>query len=182
MRNAVRLFASVKPARFLEAGNPTGLTGLYTHPTPRSTLIYLYNSTLDKLKGLPEHSVYRQSTEAVTRHRLKIVDSIIPNGYADWLKRAEKKIEENAALFDGRRPGPHSISERGGQLFVTTIGKEEEDERVEEWDGEKVSTGTLEGTRTPEERKGQKHIAQEEGSVDDSGFVWEPEPPLEASQ
>ncbi|KAG9622147.1 hypothetical protein KCU64_g20939, partial [Aureobasidium melanogenum] len=66
MRASSRLLAQA--SRFLTPGAPTGLTGVLTHAAPRSTLLYLYNSTLDKLKQFPEHSVYRQSTEALTKH------------------------------------------------------------------------------------------------------------------
>src|SRR6266487_2308508 len=67
MRATSRLFASVKSGRFLEPNTQTGLTGLLTHPSPRPTLIFVYNSILDKLKALPETSVYRQSTESLTK-------------------------------------------------------------------------------------------------------------------
>lgn len=56
-------------------GYPTGLAGLYQHPNPRPALISLYNYTLNYLqKNFPEHSVYRQSVEAMTKSRLKIVE------------------------------------------------------------------------------------------------------------
>ncbi|KAL8896946.1 MAG: hypothetical protein Q9207_007466, partial [Kuettlingeria erythrocarpa] len=51
-----RLLAAVKPERFLTPGNPTGLTGLLTHPAPRTQLLYLYSATLAKLARLPAHS------------------------------------------------------------------------------------------------------------------------------
>lgn len=57
------------------SGYPTGLAGLYQHPNPRPALISLYNHTLSYLnKNFPEHSVYRQSVEAMTKNRLKIVE------------------------------------------------------------------------------------------------------------
>ncbi|KAK5653865.1 hypothetical protein OQA88_7789 [Cercophora sp. LCS_1] len=96
MRRTFRLLASVKPARYLEAGRPTGLTGLYTHPSPRSTLLYLYSSTLDKLKAVPEHSVYRQSVEALTKQRMAIVEAAVPPGYEEWAVRARKIIVDEA--------------------------------------------------------------------------------------
>src|SRR5271167_3819326 len=54
---------------------PKGITGLRHHPQPRNQLIGVYNATLDSLKDLPEHSVYRQSVEALTKERLKIAES-----------------------------------------------------------------------------------------------------------
>lgn len=56
------------------SGYPTGLTGLYQHPNPRPALIALYNHTLSVLdKKFPKESVYKQSVEAMTKNRLKIV-------------------------------------------------------------------------------------------------------------
>lgn len=56
------------------SGNPTGLTGIYQHPNPRPALIALYNHTLTVLdKKFPKESVYKQSVEALTKNRLKIV-------------------------------------------------------------------------------------------------------------
>lgn len=56
------------------SGNPTGLTGIYQHPNPRPALIALYNHTLTVLDTkFPKESVYKQSVEALTRNRLKIV-------------------------------------------------------------------------------------------------------------
>ena len=57
-------------------GVPTGLAGIYKHPNPRPALVTLYNETLKTLKeNFPADSVYRQSTEALTQNRLKIVES-----------------------------------------------------------------------------------------------------------
>lgn len=182
MRLASRLLANVKPARFLEAGNPTGLTGLPTHAAPRSTLLYLYSATLDKLKAIPDHSVYRQSVERIIQHRMGIVDAIKPQGYDDWAERAKKMVQEHPEIFDSKTPGPHSLSQHGGQTFVTTQQKAEQDERLEEWDGEEVTAGTLEGPRFAEERASQKFIAQKDYLIDQKAVQWEPEPQLEASQ
>jgi NADH dehydrogenase (ubiquinone) 1 alpha subcomplex subunit 5 len=113
MRPALRLLASVTKGSqlYAEAGLPTGLTGLLTHYSPRSTLLYLYSSTLDKLQSFPEHSVYRQSTEALTRHRMSIVESVKPAGLAEWQQRVEKLVDEHPEAFK-RVP---VISEPGGK-------------------------------------------------------------------
>ena len=180
MRGATRLLASVKPGRFLEAGNPTGLTGLFTHPAPRSTLIALYGATLDKLKQLPEHSVYRQSAEAITRHRLNVIESVKPEGFEDWVQRAEGKFKDNPDVFlnMGRKM---SMSEVYGRSGMATESSEEKDDREIEWDGEPVRA-TLEGVRTPDERAYQKSLAQDQPSTENAAVTWEPEPPLEATQ
>ena len=101
MRPALRLLASLSQTthRYLEAGAPTGLTGLLTHANPRSTLLYLYSSTLDALKQLPEHSIYRQSTEALTKHRMQIVENIKPAGLAEWQQRISQLVDEHPEAF-----------------------------------------------------------------------------------
>jgi NADH dehydrogenase (ubiquinone) 1 alpha subcomplex subunit 5 len=53
----------------------TGITGLHPHPQPRTRLLHLYNATLEAVKTIPEHAVYRQSVEALTKNRIKIVES-----------------------------------------------------------------------------------------------------------
>lgn len=57
------------------SGYPTGIAGLYQHPNPRPALIALYNQTLQVLNSkYPSHSIYKQSVEALTQNRLKIVE------------------------------------------------------------------------------------------------------------
>ena len=171
MRATLRLFAAVKPGRYLEPGNPTGLTGLFNHPAPRSTLLYLYGSTLDKLKAFPEHSVYRQSTEALTKHRMQIIESIIPEGYEEWAKKAAEKVEKYPEAF---QPGGNfKYQTAGGQSFVTTEDNDYEDQEFT----------SLEGPRDAEEKAAEMKMLKRGRRVDYSDTVkWEPEPPLEASQ
>jgi hypothetical protein len=99
MRGALRLLAKVQPEKFLEVGAPTGLTGILTHPHPRPTLIYTYNQILNKLKAIPETSVYRQSTEAITKARLKIIQDAKPAGYEEWRTRVKAEIEKNPDAY-----------------------------------------------------------------------------------
>lgn len=171
MRNTLRLLAAVKPGRYLEAGDPTGLTGLSNHPAPRSALLYLYGATLDKLKTFPDHSVYRQSAEALTIHRMSIIESIKPEGYDEWAKKAAEKIEKHPEAF---QPGGNYVhTSAGGQDFVTDEDKTFEDQ---EW-------AALEGPRSPEEKAAEIALLKKGRRQDYSKIVnWEPEPPLEASQ
>ncbi|RUO96373.1 ETC complex I subunit conserved region-domain-containing protein [Jimgerdemannia flammicorona] len=53
----------------------TGITGIAVHPTPRPHLIKTYGDTLTALSRLPATAVYRQATEALTQHRLAVVES-----------------------------------------------------------------------------------------------------------
>lgn len=54
----------------------TDITGLDVHPAPLSALQKTYDTTLNLLKTLPEDSVYRQATLAVTQQRLSILNRI----------------------------------------------------------------------------------------------------------
>ncbi|KAI4103636.1 MAG: hypothetical protein LQ339_004165 [Xanthoria mediterranea] len=174
MRSTSRLFAVVKSERFLTPGNPTGLTGLLTHPAPRSQLIYLYSSTLDKLSKIPEHSVYRQSAEAITRQRLNIINGFKPPGYEEWAQRAKQKIDEHPNVF-GKDREPSTV-------FMSAQLTEERDQRDVQWDNRKQPAG-LEGTRTAEERTQQSAVATKAAFTPEADIVqWENEPPLEASQ
>jgi NADH dehydrogenase (ubiquinone) 1 alpha subcomplex subunit 5 len=81
--------------------SPTGITGVLTHPHPRPTLIALYNHTLSLLQKLPAHSVYRQSTENLTKARLDIISSIKPASYETYASaRAQNGLPEQPALRD----------------------------------------------------------------------------------
>jgi NADH dehydrogenase (ubiquinone) 1 alpha subcomplex subunit 5 len=188
MRRTTRLLASAKPARYLEANTPTGLTGLYTHPAPRSTLIHVYSSTLDKLKQLPEDSVYRQSTEALTKQRLKVISSVVPAGYEEWAAKAKQTIAEHPEVFNtpaGEIPhdgGRHLKTVVNGKVFITTKLDGDRDELLEEWDGEPDLGPELEGTRTAAERKSQVTIGLKRPGEDEKTVSWDPEPQLNADQ
>lgn len=143
MRAALRLLATatgtVRPsARFLKPGSPTGLTGLGTHPSPRSALLYLYNHTLDKLKQIPEHSLYRQSAEALTKHRLAIVEQYVPEGYEAWQERARKLLEKHKSDLTARQfDGQHARLVEGpdGRAYFIRQMVTPQDWRDVEWDG-----------------------------------------------
>ncbi|KFZ02966.1 hypothetical protein V502_11351 [Pseudogymnoascus sp. VKM F-4520 (FW-2644)] len=188
MRATIRLFASVKPSRYLEAGAPTGLTGLFTHPAPRSALIYLYSSTLEKLKRFPEDSVYRKSTEALTKQRLQIVESVVPEGFAAWQEKLQKLVKENPDVFTTPKGaaaymgGMHVKETMGGNEFVTSTPGKVYDEQNDEWDGEKVYEGELEGTRTEAERKSQADLAEERPQEETRRVELDDEPSLTAEQ
>lgn len=94
MHPSLRLFTARLPPFSV-----TGLTGVLTHPNPRPTLIALYNHTLTLLSQLPAHSVYRQSTENLTRHRLNIIESVKPPGYEAYKQELEA-AKEKAGVKD----------------------------------------------------------------------------------
>ncbi|WVQ82522.1 hypothetical protein IAT38_004651 [Cryptococcus sp. DSM 104549] len=89
------VFSALKP---LKAS--TGLTGLEVHPTPLPALKSLYSSTLSSLSLLPPTSVYRQATEALTQHRLAIVEKAgedIEAAESEFGKIIELVVEEAKA-------------------------------------------------------------------------------------
>lgn len=182
MRGTLRLLAAVKPGRYLEAGAPTGLTGLKTHPNPRSRLLYLYGSTLEQLKEFPDSSVYKQSTEALTKHRMQIVEAVKPTGIEEWQKRAAEKIQQFPDRFKLNNPGRYSTKKSGGNTFVEFRPKED-DSRIDyvEWDGE-VGSPLLEGPRTQQDGNFNAMASMREPPEREDPVQWEPEPSLEASQ
>lgn len=178
MRSTLRLLAAVKPGRYLEPGVPTGLTGLLTHPAPRSRLLYLYSSILEKLNALPESSVYRQSTEAVTKHRMSILEKIKPTGFDEWEKRAVEKIKKNPEIFESENPN-YGGRKVGDKFFVAARELPDNDDL--EWDGD-TGRPTMEGTKS---EKGARFNARElrrRAPSRDDLVDWEPEPALEATQ
>ena len=149
MKSALRLLASVRSGRYLEPGNPTGLTGLYNHPAPRSTLLYLYTATLERLKELPEHSVYRQSAEALTRHRRSLVESVKPEGFDDWVAKLQKRSQTTLNGSDDEASESQDFKQ-GDQQFSLHKASFGDREPHREWDGEHV-VDPKEGSRSPGE-------------------------------
>ncbi|PGH27045.1 hypothetical protein AJ80_01230 [Polytolypa hystricis UAMH7299] len=175
MRATLRLFASVKPARYLEPFTPTGITGLTTHPSPRPTLIYLYTTTLGKLKQLPESSVYRKSTEALTQRRLKVIQSVKPPGYEAWLERVKTAVAQDPERFK-------SVARLDG-TFAAYQADEPIDPEDAGWEGVNFNP-QLEGPYLTEGQMNER-VAEIESSLERSDLAdphWEAEPPLEAAQ
>jgi hypothetical protein len=182
MRATSRLFASVKSAsKFLEPNVPTGLTGLSTHPSPRPALVWTYRETLNKLTQIPASSVYRQSVEALTKHRLEIVEAQKPEGYEAWLERVRKHIEANPVGYN------KLLNEDG------SLGSEKAHvEHVEVWDGVVTRQDALaEGPNSPAQAaKKSAILAAEVQKVDREAEVGavatvedlEVEPPLTKEQ
>lgn len=183
MRPTTRLlFASVKSAgKYLEPNTPTGLTGLTTHPRPRPALIYTYRKTLQRLAQLPANSVYRQSVEALTKSRLNVVESTIPEGYDQWLARVTKQIEASPAAYN-------KLKNSDGSLSSEKIYRE----KGISWDGEfKRGDQLPEGANTASQAETKARMVQAEMQKVDreeaEGILptvedLEPEPPLTAEQ
>jgi NADH dehydrogenase (ubiquinone) 1 alpha subcomplex subunit 5 len=149
-------------------------------------LLYLYGSTLNKLQSIPETSAYRQSVESVTKHRMGLVESIVPPGYNEWAAKAKELVLKSSEQFrvnSGRIDGSEVRAVKlGDRVFVVGTRHEEKDIRVEEWDGEEDEGGELEGVRTPEERQDQVIWAERKPLEDHEQVEWEDEPQLTADQ
>jgi hypothetical protein len=177
MRASIQRFAKVKPGAFLEANTPTGLTGLTTHPAPRPALILTYRQTLEKLQQLPASSVYRQSTEALTKHRLSIVEATKPAGYDEWLSRVQKQISANSEAYKGiKRPDGSYAHDRIPE------------ERSDVWDGVVTRSSALDtGNFTEQAVMDRTRRITEEVEIVEKPAVptvddLEKEPPLSAAQ
>ncbi|MCJ1445214.1 MAG: hypothetical protein MMC23_005719 [Stictis urceolatum] len=188
MQATKRLFATIttasgaSAARYLTPGNPTGLTGLLTHPSPRATLIQIYTRTLSALTQLPPSSAYRASTEALTKHRLSIVQSITPQNYTAWRARASKLIEEHPEQFVGiTGSAPKELVPEWVEASICArdvVGMSGVEREEQEWDGE----GFVEMQEGGGESEGNFRKG-ESGPVSSGGRVgWEPSPALEAAQ
>ncbi|KAB8648494.1 hypothetical protein FH972_026150 [Carpinus fangiana] len=144
--------------------------------------MYLYGATLDKLATLPEESAYRQSVEALTKHRLSIVEKQKPAGYDEWHKRVAEQIKSNPEIFGPSGDAVEAIANK--QRYVIQSRTEAPDEREVEWDGDMAGERT-EGPKAVADRVNQ---AQEFGagrSVDEirqTSVVIEEEPALTKDQ
>ena len=76
-------------------GRSTGITGLAVHPDPLPELAKTYESTLSVLSTIPQTSVYRQGTEALTRQKLNIVQAANGDVVAAEKRLNEGQIEES---------------------------------------------------------------------------------------
>ncbi|KAG0131102.1 ETC complex I subunit conserved region-domain-containing protein [Tuber indicum] len=111
----LRLFAQVGTQR-LAPFSTTGIAGILTHPNPRPALIAVYNHTISLLSRLPQHSVYRQSTENLTKHRLAIVESVKPEGWEGY--QATLKSEREANGIRGTKDTEFELKVVGKQFSV----------------------------------------------------------------
>ncbi|KAH7931015.1 NADH2 dehydrogenase [Leucogyrophana mollusca] len=73
----------------------TGITGLAVHPNPLPELSQTYESTLSLLSSIPSTSVYRQGVEALTKHKLNIVQTANGDIAAVEKQLDEGQIEES---------------------------------------------------------------------------------------
>ncbi len=118
-------------------------------------MLYLYSATLDKLRRLPESSVYRQATEKLTRHRLRLVETVVPPGLAEWETKLQAQMREHPAAFEGTTDGAAQQGQHDGRRFVfvtvPAVPTDDVDEKNNEWNGDPVEEEP-EGLLTLEEK------------------------------
>ncbi|KAH9898439.1 NADH2 dehydrogenase [Cubamyces lactineus] len=73
----------------------TGITGLKVHRDPVPELKKTYEATLQALSAIPQSSVYRQGTEALTLHKLKVLEKANGNVAVIEKELDEGQIEES---------------------------------------------------------------------------------------
>jgi NADH dehydrogenase (ubiquinone) 1 alpha subcomplex subunit 5 len=141
---------------------------------------------LSRLQNIPESSLYRQSVEAVTKHRMSLVEAQTPPGYDEWAVKAKQLVGKSSEQFrvnSGRIDGSEARTVKlGDRVFIIGQRHQAGDIRHEEWDGEEDEGGELEGIRTPEERKDQVIWAERKPLEDHEQIEWEDEPQLTADQ
>ena len=115
--------------------------------------------------------MYRQSTEALTRQRLNIVESTKPEGFEAWQQRVQKQID-NLSPSDKEMLSDPS-------LIRSSL---EEDHEDKEWGGAPILPPFLEGTRTAEEREAHDKAVKRAIGKPKPTVELEPEPALTTEQ
>ncbi|KAH7915798.1 Ndufa5, NADH-ubiquinone oxidoreductase subunit [Hygrophoropsis aurantiaca] len=88
------MFRLTRPVLQQALKKSTGLTGLAVHPNPLPALAHTYQSTLSALSAIPASSVYRQGAEALTQHKLRIVEGANGDVAAVEAQLEDGQIEE----------------------------------------------------------------------------------------
>ncbi|KAM5535428.1 hypothetical protein V8D89_010950 [Ganoderma adspersum] len=83
------MFRFTRPLFNAVTKRSTGITGLKVHHDPLPELKKTYEATLQTLSAIPPSSVYRQGTEALTHHKLKVLERA--NGD---IATVEKELDE----------------------------------------------------------------------------------------
>lgn len=83
------MFRLTRPVLHQVIKKTTGITGLAVNPNPLPELTETYQATLSVLSSIPSTSVYRQGVEALTKHKLNIVQ-----GANGDIAAVEKQLDE----------------------------------------------------------------------------------------
>ncbi|KAI1797843.1 NADH2 dehydrogenase [Ganoderma leucocontextum] len=89
------MFRFTRPLFNAVTKRSTGITGLKVHHDPLPELRKTYEATLQTLSAIPPSSVYRQGTEALTQHKLKVLERANGDVAAVEKELDEGQIEES---------------------------------------------------------------------------------------
>ncbi|KAI9572932.1 NADH2 dehydrogenase [Boletus coccyginus] len=92
------MFRLTRPVLHQAVKKTTGITGLAVHPNPLPELRETYQTTLSVLSSIPSTSVYRQGVEALTKHKLNIVQGANGDITAVEKQLDEGQIEESLEI------------------------------------------------------------------------------------
>ncbi|KAH7883628.1 NADH2 dehydrogenase [Phlebopus sp. FC_14] len=92
------MFRLTRPLLQQVVKTTTGITGLAVHPNPLPELSQTYEATLSVLSSIPPTSVYRQGVEALTKHKLNIVQSANGDIASVETQLDEGQIEESLGV------------------------------------------------------------------------------------
>jgi NADH dehydrogenase (ubiquinone) 1 alpha subcomplex subunit 5 len=90
----IQMFRLTRPLFQQVLKRTTGVTGIPVHPNPLPELSQTYEATLSLASTIPATSVYRQSVEALTQNKLKIVQDAKGDIAAVEKQLDEGQIEE----------------------------------------------------------------------------------------
>lgn len=76
----------------------TGIAGLPVHSRPLPELKLIYQETLEALGQLPAGTAYRQATEALTRHRIEVIERNSRSNGGELNENAIEAVERELEL------------------------------------------------------------------------------------
>ncbi|KAL7411640.1 NADH2 dehydrogenase [Mrakia frigida] len=94
----------MRPSPFSLIKLSTKIAGLIVHPAPLPALHTLYHRTLSSLTLLPPSYIYRTGTEASTKHRLNVLETImLKHGAQEEFERemGVREVEELVKMAEG---------------------------------------------------------------------------------
>ena len=179
--SAIRL--ATASSKYLTPGNPTGLTGVLTHPSPRTELIALYTLTLAKLGKFPSNSAYRNATEALTKYRLAQAESVKPAGWDEWKTKADSLLQKYPDLFRVYRPSKQYVryDAGGGKVFISEQFIPERDPDEVEFEG-RTLPNVRQGSRGIDDMTKLAERANMINELEKGEHEWISEPKLDANQ
>ena len=114
------MFRCTRPLLTAVTKRSTGITGLKVHPDPLPELKKTYEATLQTLSAMPLSSVYRQGTESLTTHKLRILERSNGDVQAAEKELDEGQIEESLDIAQDELSLANKMLQ--WKAYVATIG------------------------------------------------------------